>query len=119
MPASAGPAPPRRPSSIGASTRTPRLCTSAISGPSPAKGGLLPLVSIQRLEVLVEDAVLELLADWLARDLVVLAPEVAPRLVGGEQHAVVADAAALDLREEPADPEPDRPGDVGVDLVAL
>src|SRR3981189_1847578 len=34
---------------------------------------------------------------------------VAPRLVAGEQHPVVPDAAALDLGGQPARGEPDRP----------
>ena len=49
--------------------------------------------AVQFLEVLVQDPVLQLLADWLTGDLVVLTPEVAPRLVGCEQHPVGADAA--------------------------
>src|ERR1700730_2748859 len=40
---------------------------------------------------------------------------VAPGLVAGEQHPVVADAAAIDLGGQPARGEADRPGQVGVD----
>src|SRR5687767_6826819 len=47
-----------------------------------------------------------------------LAGPVAPRLVAGEQDAVVADAAALDLGGQPARREADRPAGVGVDALA-
>src|SRR4051812_18602974 len=43
---------------------------------------------------------------------------VAPRFAAGEQHPVAAEAAPVDLGGEPARGEPDRPGQVGVDLPA-
>src|SRR5262245_46286711 len=67
-----------------------------------------------------EHAVLELLRDAAdAVELPVLAVEVRPRLVGAEEHAVAADALLLDLGQQPARAEPDRPRGVGVDLVAV
>src|SRR5262247_3184173 len=126
MPASAGPAPPRRASRVS-STRNPRLCRSASNALSCGVSGAaaLPevasteLVAIKRLEVAVEHAILELLADRGAFDLVELAPEVAPRLVRREQHPVRAHPAPLDLGEQPARAEPHRPGCVRVHPVAL
>src|SRR5690606_31683972 len=74
--------------------------------------------AVEPVEVLVEDEVRQLaVADGLDHA-VVLAREVAPRQVGGEQHAVAADAAPLDLLGEPVRSEPDRPGAVRVDLLA-
>src|SRR5207245_2883307 len=49
----------------------------------------------------------------------ILSPEVAPRLVGGEQDPIIPDASALDLGQEPPNPETDRPRGVGVEVVAL
>jgi len=46
-----------------------------------------------------------------------LAGVVAPRLVAGEQHPVVAEAAPVDLGGEPARGEPDGPGQIGIDLL--
>src|SRR5262245_48815074 len=66
-----------------------------------------------------QDAGLELVGDRSAVDLPVLTPEVAPRLVGREQHPVLPDTTALDLGHQPARPEADRPGGVAVHLVAL
>src|SRR5215813_9092019 len=77
------------------------------------------LAAVKLLEVLVQDPVLQLLADGLPGDLVVLAPEVTPRLVRGEEDAIRAHAPPLDLGQQPANPESDRPGGVGVDAVSL
>src|SRR5215207_4337501 len=120
IPASAGPAPPRRDSS-GSSVRRPTLCRSASSAVSCGVSGAASaeLVPIARLEVRIEHVCLQVLADRCPLDLVVLAQEVAPRLVGGEQDAVRADPAALDLGQQPAWAESDCPGGIGVDLVAL
>src|SRR5215218_2608177 len=126
--ASNGPAPPRRagiPSPPSSSTRTPSDCssTSSVRSSTLRRAGLKrssATTGVQILVVAPEDAVLELLGDPAdAVDLPVLAVEVRPRLVGPEQHAVAADARALDLGQQPAGPEPHRPRGVGVDLVAL
>src|SRR5688500_8372247 len=45
-----------------------------------------------------------------------LAGEVAPGRVGGEEDAVVPDATTLDLLDQPGRREADRPAGVGVDL---
>src|ERR1700686_2738161 len=120
MPASEGPAPPRRESSPVASTRRPRLCRSVISSPRFA-GAVIssPLVAIKVLEILIEDAVFQFLADSGPLDLPVLAPEVAPRLVGSEDDAIMTDPAAFDVSQQPTACESDRPRGVGVDLVTL
>src|SRR6516225_49455 len=74
----------------------------------------------QLLVVLPEDPVLQLLRDRAdAVDLPVLAVEVRPWLVGAEKHAVASDAGLLDLGQQPAGAEPDRPRGVGVDLVTI
>src|SRR3954471_24051392 len=124
-PASAGPAPPRRPGTpspaVSSSTRTPSDCSSTSSRRSsrvrsPGSG----TARVQLLVVAPEDPLLELLGDRAdAVDLPVLGVEVRPRLVRAEEHAVAADARLLDLGQEPARAEPDRPRGVGVDLVAL
>src|SRR5512132_42719 len=120
IPASAGPAPPRRDSN-GSCTCKPKLCRSAsrpascgVSGEASAES-----VAIERLEVGVEHAVLEVFAHRHTFDLVELTPEVAPRLVRREQDAVRTDTAAFDLGEQPSRPESHRPRRVGVDAVAL
>src|SRR3990172_8169829 len=96
MPASAGPAPAVRASNTS-STRTPRLWISARrltnSGPRPRSASTL--VAIQLLQVGDEHPLLQLLAHGRALDLPVLAHEVAPRLVPGEDHPVLPDASAL------------------------
>src|SRR3954463_14546611 len=124
-PASAGPAPPRRPGTpspaVSSSTRTPSDCnstssrrSSSVSRPGSATA------RVQLLVVAPEDSLLELLGDGADPvDLPVLGVEVRPRLVGAEEHAVAADAGLLDLGEQPARAEPDRPRRVGVDLVAV
>src|SRR5919199_404608 len=124
-PASAGPAPPRRPGTpspaVSSSTRTPSDCSSTsrrrssrVSRPRSATAG------VQLLVVAPEDPLLELLGDRAdAVDLPVLGVEVRPRLVGAEEDAVAADAGLLDLGQQPARAEPDRPRRVRVDLVAV
>src|ERR1039457_5770375 len=120
MTASEGPAPPRRESSPVASTRRPRLCRSVISSPRFA-GAVIsaPLEAIQVHKILIEDAVLQFLADSGLLDLPVLAPEVAPRLVGREDDPIMTDPAAFDVSQQPTACESDRPRGVGVDLVTL
>ncbi len=77
-------------------------------------------VVVEVFEVAPEDVVLELLGDVAhAVELPVLRVEVRPRLVGAEEDAVAADAAALDLGQQEARAEADGPRGVGVDLVAL
>src|SRR5947209_4931470 len=131
--ASDGPAPPRRPQpdpgpSDVAPTRssltlTPSDCSSTSSWRSSRAGSLRALSATagkQLLVVLPEHPILELLGDVPdAVDLPVLAVEVRPRLVGAEEHAVAADARALDLGQQPPCPEPDRPRGIGVDLVTV
>src|ERR1019366_3082388 len=56
---------------------------------------------------------LDFLAHAGCRDLVVLAPDVASRIIRGEQHAVLADAALLDLGQQRVGTEADRQGRVG------
>src|SRR5919197_4237051 len=124
-PASAGPAPPRRPGTpspaVSSSTRTPSDCSSTssrrssrVSRPRSATAG------VQLLVVAPEDSLLELLRDRPDPvDLPVLGVEVRPRLVRAEEDAVAADARVLDLGEQPARAEADRPRRVGVDLVAV
>src|SRR3954451_19831502 len=124
--ASDGPAPPRRPSVPSPpTTRTPKDCSSTsrrrsssdswapVAGPSAT-------IFVEVLEVAPEHVVLQLLGDVAhAVELPVLRVEVRPRLVGAEEDAVAADAAALDLGQQPARAEADGPRGVGVDLVAL
>src|SRR3954449_1278650 len=124
-PASAGPAPPRRPGTPGppvsSSTRTPSDCSSTSSrrSSSVSRAGSAT-ARVQLLVVAPEDPLLELLGDRADPvDLPVLRVEVRPRLVGAEEHAVAAHARALDLRQQPARAEADRPRRVRVDLVAL
>src|SRR3954449_6466077 len=124
-PASAGPAPPRRPGTpspaVSSCTRTPsdwsstsRRRSSRLKRPGSATAG------VQLLVVAPEDPLLELLRDRADPvDLPVLGVEVRPRLVGAEEHAVAADAGLLDLGQQPPRAEPDRPRRVGVDLVAV
>src|SRR5262249_40805702 len=124
--ASDGPAPPRRlgiASLVSSSTRTPSDCSSTSSCRS-SRSGMRSAWSAtsgkQLLVVLPEHAFLELLRDAAdAVDLPVLAGEVGPRLVGPEEDAVAAHASLLDLGEQPARAETDRPRRVGVDLVAV
>src|SRR5690606_37645148 len=77
------------------------------------------LLTVELQEVLVEHPPAKLLAHRRGGELRVFAFELAPRLVGCEQHPVVAHAAALDVGQQPARREADRPAGVGVDLVAL
>src|SRR3954469_19132047 len=120
--ASDGPAPPRRPSSASGSesrTRTPSDCssTSSVRSSRSRRSGMRPE---GLLVVLPEHAVLELLRDVADPvELPVFRVEVRPRLVGAEENAVAADARALDLGQQPARAEADRPRGVGVDLVAV
>src|SRR3954465_11368841 len=124
-PASAGPAPPRRPGTpspaVSSSIRTPSDCSSTSSRRSsrvsrPGSG----TARVQLLVVAPEDPLLELLGDRAdAVDLPVLGVEVRPRLVRAEEETVAADSGPLDLGEEPARAEADRPRGVRVDLVAL
>src|SRR3954464_10178710 len=124
-PASAGPAPPRRPGTpspaVSSCTRTPSDCSSTSScRSSSVRRARSATARVQVLVVLPEDPLLELLRDRANPvDLPVLGVEVRPRLVGAEEHAVAADAGLLDLGQEPARAEPDRPRRVGVDLVAV
>src|SRR5690348_5862098 len=125
-PASAGPAPPRRPGTpspaVSSSTRTPRDCSSTSSCRSSSVRTWPPSATagVQLLVVAPEDPLLELLGDRADPvDLPVLGVEVRPRLVRAEEHAVPADAGLLDLGEQPPRAEPDRPRRVGVDLVAV
>src|SRR6185312_5471411 len=128
-PASAGPAPPRRPGTpspeVSSSTRTPSDCSSTSSRRSsrvrsPRSATRSATARVQLLVVAPEDPLLELLGDRADPvDLPVLGVEVRPRLVRAEEHAVAADAGLLDLGQQPARAEADRPGRVGVDLVAV
>src|SRR6185437_14027059 len=123
-PASEGPAPPRRPGTLvvpdSSSTRTPSDCSSTRSRRSSMSSVRSATTGEELLVVLPEHALLELLRDAPdAVDLPVLGVEVRPGLVGAEEHAVAADPGALDLGEQPARAEPDRPRGVGVHLVAL
>src|SRR5262245_39346124 len=107
--ASDGPAPPRRPGSgpaVSSITRTPSDCSST----SSCRSSRLSMVPVDLFVVLPEHAVLELLRDAAdAVELPVLGVEVRPRLVGAEEDAVAADALFLDLGQQPARAEPDRP----------
>src|SRR3954451_16580272 len=124
-PASAGPAPPRRPGTpspaVSSSTRTPSDCSSTSRRRSSSvSSGASATARVQLLVVAPEDPLLELLRDRADPvDLPVLGVEVRPRLVGAEEDAVAADAGLLDLGQQPARAEPDRPRRVGVDLVAV
>src|SRR5690349_22858656 len=124
-PASAGPAPPRRPwtpsPAVSSCTRTPSDCSSTSRRRSSRVSSARSATArVQLLVVLPEDPFLELLGDRAdAVDLPVLGVEVRPRLVRAEEHAVAADALPLDLGQQPARAEADRPGRVGVDLVSL
>src|SRR3954454_2414629 len=124
-PASLGPAPPRRPCirspPVSSSTRTPSDCSSTSRRrSSTSRSARSATAGVQLLVVAPEDPLLELLGDRADPvDLPVLGVEVRPRLVGAEEDAVAADAGLLDLGEQPARPEPDRPRRVGVDLVAV
>src|SRR5689334_2154472 len=123
-PASEGPAPPLRPWTPppdSSSTRTPSDCSSTTSRRSSrAALACSATARVQLLVVAPEDALLELLGDPADPvDLPVLAHEVRPGLVGAEEDAVAADAGLLDLGQQPARAEADRPGGVGVDLVAV
>src|SRR4051812_9772647 len=124
-PASAGPAPPRRPGTpappVSSSTRTPSDCSSTSSWRSSrVSTARSATAGVQLLVVAPEDPLLELLRDRADPvDLPVLRVEVRPRLVRAEEHPVAADARLLDLGEQPAGPEADRPRGVGVDLVAV
>src|SRR5690348_2278041 len=62
---------------------------------------------VERGERVPEDQVTEFAAAGGFGEAGVLAAEVAPRLVAGEEHPVVADAAALDLLGQPAGSEAD------------
>src|SRR6185437_6607316 len=110
---------PGNTSVVSSTTRTPSDCSSTSSRRSSRVSG-----SGMRAEdlfvVAPEHPVFELLRDVAdAVELPVLAVEVRPRLVGAEEHAVAADALLLDLGQQPARAEPDRPRRVGVDLVAV
>src|SRR3954468_457643 len=124
-PASAGPAPPRRPGTpspaVSSSTRTPSDCSSTSSRRSSrVRRAGSGTARVQLLVVAPEDPLLELLGDRPDPvDLPVLGVEVRPRLVRAEEDAVAANAGLLDLGEQPARAEPDRPRRVGVDLVAV
>src|SRR3954447_6504861 len=124
-PASAGPAPPRRPGTpappVSSSTRTPSDCSSTSSRrSSTSRSARSATAGVQLLVVAPEDPLLELLGDRPDPvDLPVLGVEVRPGLVGAEEHAVAADAGLLDLGQQPPRAEADRPGRVGVDLVAV
>src|SRR6185312_9375906 len=122
-PASDGPAPPRRPGTAAppsSTTRTPSDWSSTSSRRSSMLSARSATTRVELLVVAPEHALLELLRDATdAVDLPVLGVEVRPRLVGAEEHAVAADARALDLGQQPTGPEADRPRGVGVDLVAL
>src|SRR5215217_7691616 len=124
-PASAGPAPPRRPWTpsppVSSSTRTPSDCSSTSSRRSSRpRSARSATAGVELLVVAPEDPLLELLGDRADPvDLPVLGVEVRPRLVGAEEHAVAAHAAVLDLGQQPPRAEADRPRRVGVDLVAV
>src|SRR3954447_2930217 len=68
---------------------------------------------VERGERVPEDQVAEAAAAGRFGEAGVLAREVAPRLVAGEEHPVVADTAVLDLLGQPAGSETDGPGEVG------
>src|SRR3954452_20103141 len=124
-PASAGPAPPRRPGTpspaVSSSTRTPSDCSSTSRRRSTSvSSGASATAPVQLLGVAPEDPLLELLRDRADPvDLPVLGVEVRARLVRAEEHAVAADAGLVDLGQERACADPDRPRGVGVDLVAV
>src|SRR3954447_22517425 len=122
-PASDGPAPPRRPGTgapPASTTRTPSDCSSTSRRRSSMLSARSATTRVELLVVAPEHALLELLRDAThAVDLPVLGVEVRPRLVRAEEHPVAAHAGALDLRQQPARAEADRPRRVGVDLVAL
>src|SRR3954469_16562500 len=107
-PASAGPAPPRRPGTpappLSSWTRTPSDCSSTTRRRSSTSRSARSATAGEELLVVApEHPLLELLGDRAdAVDLPVLGVEVRPRLVGAEEHAVAADAAVLDLGQEPA-----------------
>src|SRR3954454_12188691 len=123
-PASDGPAPPRRPGTpppVSSSTRTPSDCSSTSSRrSSTSRSARSATARVQLLVVAPEDPLLELLGDRADPvDLPVLGVEVRPRLVRAEENAVAADPGPLDLGQQPAGAEADRPRRVGVDLVAV
>src|SRR3954462_11356570 len=124
-PASAGPAPPRRPGTpsppVSSSTRTPSDCSSTSRRrSSTSRSARSATAGVQLLVVSPEDPLLELLRDRSDPvDLPVLRVEVGPRLVGAEEDAVAADAGLLDLGQQPPRAEADRPRRGGVDLVAV
>src|SRR3954453_14030121 len=124
-PAPPAPAPPRRPGTpappVSRSARTPSDCSSTSSRrPSSVSRPPSGTAGVQLLVVAPEDPLLELLGDRPDPvDLPVLGVEVRPGLVGAEEHAVAADAGLLDLGHQPPRAEADRPGRVGVDLVAV
>src|SRR3954451_10134738 len=124
-PASAGPAPPRRPGTpappVSSSSRTRSACSSPSSWRSSRVSTARSATAGVQLRVVApEDPLLELLRDRADPvDLPVLGVEVRPRLVGAEEPPVSADAGLLDLGEQPPRAEPDRPRRVGVDLVAV
>src|ERR1700734_2071868 len=74
--------------------------------------------AVQAVEVLGEDVLAQLVAAGRGLQPGVLAGEVAPGLVAGEQDAVRPGAAPLDFGPQPARGEADGPGQVGVDLLA-
>src|ERR1700712_2428843 len=73
---------------------------------------------VEGFEVAAEDQVGELGAGGGRQQAGVLALEVTPRLVGGEQDAVVPDPVPFDLAGQPAGGEADGPTGVGVDAFA-
>src|SRR3954471_746970 len=123
-PASAGPAPPRRPGTpspaVSSSTRTASDCSSTSRRlSSSVSGGASATARVQLLVVAPEDPLLELLRDRADPvDLPVLGVEVRPRLTAAEEHAVAADARLLNLGQQLRCAEADLPGRGGVDLVA-
>src|SRR5689334_10741290 len=88
------------------------LCVREGSGGRSDSGGRSVVEGGERVP---EDQVAEFAAAGGFGEAGVLAGEVAPRLVAGEEHPVVADAAALDLLDQPAGSEADGPGEIGVD----
>src|SRR5579875_266067 len=74
--------------------------------------------AVEALEIVVEHHLGELPVTQGVHHPVVLAGEIAPRLVGGEKDTVAADAPAVDLGGEPVRSESDSPGQVGVNLLS-
>src|SRR5689334_420647 len=74
--------------------------------------------AVEGLEVAAQDQVGEFAVACGGADAREFAGVIAPRLVAGEQQAVLADPAPLDLLHQPARREAHGPTGVGIDLLA-